>query len=61
MAYSDFKSLRQLKNQFGVTDDYAKLFHNIIPVEPSDYLRNDLEEAQDIPSSFSEKQSLNLL
>lgn len=61
MAYSDFKSLRQLKNQFGINDDYAKLFQNITPIEPSDYLKNDLEEALDIPSSFSEKAKSELI
>ncbi|QLE57508.1 hypothetical protein [Nostoc sp. TCL26-01] len=45
MAYSNFTSLRQVEAAFGLTLDEAnRLFTEIIPIEPSAYLKTTLNE-----------------
>ena len=48
MLYKDF-SLKLLKDQFGVQNQIGKLFGNLEPIEPSEYLRYALKIAQELP------------
>ncbi len=50
MAYRDFNFAR-IKDEFGVTTVYRKLFENIEVVEPSQKLKADLESIDDMPMS----------
>jgi hypothetical protein len=50
MAYRDFNFAR-IKDDFGITTIYRKLFENIVPVEPSQKLKADLESIVDMPMS----------
>ena len=61
MPYSDFKSLRQLEKQFGITYTFDHIFTDIQPVMPSHYLTHDLLEAQDYPTYPSEKAKSELM
>ena len=61
MPYSDFKSLRQLEKQFGITYTFDHIFADIQPVTPSHYLTHDLLEAQDYPTYPSEKAKSELM
>lgn len=48
MAYSDF-SLLDLRQQFGTTDVVKPLFEFIQPVEPSDFLREQIARVRKLP------------
>jgi hypothetical protein len=48
MAYSDF-SLADLEEKFGVTNQRKRLFENIAPVLPSEKLRIELAEGEEMP------------
>lgn len=61
MPYSDFKSLRQLEKQFGITYTFDHIFTNIQLVTPSYYFKHDLLEAQDYPTYPSEKAKSELI
>jgi hypothetical protein len=61
MPYSDFKSLRQLEKQFGITYTFDHIFTNIQLVTPSYYFKHDLLEAQDYPTYSSEKAKSELI
>jgi hypothetical protein len=61
MPYSDFKSLKSLEKQFGITYQFDHIFDQITPVNPSHYLLHDLEEAQDYPTYPSEKAKSELM
>lgn len=50
MAYRDFNFAR-IKDDFGITTIYRKLFENIESVEPSQKLKADLESIVDMPMS----------
>ena len=49
MAYSDFVSLSQLEDQFGIIHNRTRLFEGVAPVEASDTLRNELYESSSLP------------
>ncbi len=49
MAYSDFTSVSQLEEQFGLVQNVTRLFEHIQPVQPSETLRNDLYESATLP------------
>lgn len=55
MAYSDFKTLKQLHEKFGILNKKTNLFNKIKPIKPSEYLLHDLQEAKDYPIYTSEK------
>ncbi len=48
MAYSDF-SLADLEEKFGVTNQRKRLFENITPILPSEKLRLELAEGEEMP------------
>lgn len=47
MAYSDYVSLRKLRQELGIVHTKTVLFPNLEPVTPSTKLREDLDEAHD--------------
>ena len=49
MAYSDFTSISQLEDQFGITQNRTRLFEGVAPVSASDILRNELYESASLP------------
>lgn len=49
MAYSDFTSVSQLEEQFGLTQRKVRLFPDVAPVTPSSVLQNDLNESAVVP------------
>jgi hypothetical protein len=49
MAYSDFISLSQLEDQFGITQNRTRLFEGVAPVAASETLRNELYESASLP------------
>ena len=49
MAYSDFVSLSQLEDQFGLIQNRTRLFEGVAPLTPSDTLRNELYESASLP------------
>ena len=49
MAYSDFVSISQLEDQFGITQNRTRLFEGITPVAASDTLLNELYESASLP------------
>lgn len=48
MAYSDF-NLDKLEERFGVKSRYDRLFGEIVPVVSSDWLRQSLQRASELP------------
>lgn len=48
MAYSDF-NLDKLEERFGVKSRYDRLFEEIVPVVSSDWLRQSLQRASELP------------
>ena len=46
MAYSDYTSLHKLQQELDITHHKELLFPDITPIEPSQKLQEDLEEAQ---------------
>lgn len=48
MAYSDY-TLLQLEEEFGLKNQVISLFHNTMPIAPSDWLLNLLQMAQELP------------
>jgi len=49
MAYSDFTSLELVEQQLGISNRVEELFANVEPIEPSDWLRNALQTASELP------------
>jgi hypothetical protein len=49
MAYSDFTSILQLEDRFGLTQRKVRLFPDVAPVAPSTILQNDLTESAVVP------------
>lgn len=48
MAYSDF-SLLKLEEKFGVKNKRKRLFKSVEPIEPSDWLKRELQEIEELP------------
>ncbi len=48
MAYSKF-TLDSIEQKFGIKNQVVELFSNIQPIEPSEWLRNALQIAQELP------------
>ena len=48
MAYSKF-TLDLIESKFGITNQVIHLFAQITPIEPSDWLKNSLQIAQELP------------
>lgn len=48
MAYSDF-SFEDLEIKFGIKNQLASLFNEIVPIEPSETLKNALDLAGELP------------
>ena len=55
MAYSDYTSLQKLTVELGITHKRQPLFSSIIPVNPSQKLIDDINEAQSYFSLTTEK------
>ena len=55
MAYSDFTNIAQLENQFGIRQTIGKVFDTSLLIEPSEHLKIDLADAQEMPLLNSEK------
>ena len=51
MGYSNFKNLKQVKQQFDIKVQKTNLLSNITPVESSDWLKMSVEIAYLIPLS----------
>jgi hypothetical protein len=49
MAYSDFVSISQLEDQFGITQNLTRLFVGVPPVLPSETLSSELYESASLP------------
>ncbi len=49
MAYSDFVSVSQLEDQFGLRSNRTRLFEGAPPVAPSETLRQELYESASLP------------
>ena len=49
MAYSDFTSVSQLEDRFGLTQRKIRLFSGVPPVTPSPLLQDDLNESAEVP------------
>lgn len=49
MAYSDFVSITQLEDQFGIVQNRTRLFEGVPPVVASETLRNELYESASLP------------
>jgi hypothetical protein len=60
MSYSNFKTIRSVKEKLGIIQIEANLFKDLIPLEPSIRLLEDLEEAQELPT-VTEKSKSELL
>ncbi len=57
MAYSNYKTLKQVAEKFGLEVTSANLFKNVNPVQPSDWLVQTLEIAKTLPSSNEKSKS----
>lgn len=55
MAFSDYTTLQKLNNELGIRHFRQKLFLEINPIQPSDKLLEDLQEAQNYYSLTTEK------
>jgi hypothetical protein len=60
MAYSDFTSVSQLEDKFGIQQKLTRIFETIKPVEPSIILKNELQESFTLPL-LTEKAKSELL
>ncbi len=49
MGYSNFRKLKQVTKTFGLNAEKIRLFSNIIPIEPSSWLKETLEKATYFP------------
>jgi hypothetical protein len=49
MAYSDFRSLREVAKKLGVKNRRADIFSHVTPVEPSSSLQMSLQLARELP------------
>lgn len=61
MAYSDFRTLRQLEERFVIHHQFGNFLTEITPVAPTIYFENDLHEALLYPTYPSEKAKSELL
>ncbi len=58
MPYSEFLTLKQVENKFGLESQITHLLEKPIPkATPSQFLQNDLEEAKDFPLSSEKAKS----
>ncbi|WP_448529685.1 hypothetical protein [Raineya sp.] len=48
MAYADF-SLEKIEKEFGIENQIEEIFSEILPIEPSDYLKKTIEAAKKLP------------
>ena len=55
MAYSDFTNIAQIEKQFGVRQTLGTLFQSVNPLFPSEHLKLDLLDIQQMPLINSEK------
>jgi hypothetical protein len=49
MGYSNYKKIEQVTKKFGLDAQMRPIFHNILPVEPSDWLLETLKKARIVP------------
>ncbi len=49
MAYSDFSSLELVERKLGIMNRVEELFVNISPIEPSEWLKQSLQTAKELP------------
>jgi hypothetical protein len=49
MTYSDFTQVSQLEDKFGIQQKLTHIFDVVIPLEPSDLLKNELQESYTLP------------
>ncbi|TAF97991.1 MAG: hypothetical protein EAZ32_01910 [Cytophagia bacterium] len=60
MAYSDFTQVSQLEDKFGIQQKLTRIFDIVAPLEPSDLLKNELQESFSLPL-LTEKAKSELL
>ena len=60
MAYRDF-TLRDLSNKFGIKNRKTQLFGKLEGIEPSEKLKESLEDAQELPSRNEKAKSETLV
>jgi hypothetical protein len=61
MGYSNYKSLRQALDKLGLEEIDLNLFPQIIPIEPSDWLKKSLEIASLLPLTNEKSKSEKLI
>ncbi len=57
MGYSNFKSLKQALKRLQLEETAINLFPNVVPVEPSDWLKLTLEIAEKVPLTNEKSKS----
>ncbi len=57
MAYSDFTEIKQFKNKFEIKVQLKKMFDEVEPVEPSDWLKKTLSYRKNIRSNNEKTKS----
>ncbi|MBC8112418.1 MAG: hypothetical protein H7Y04_15295, partial [Verrucomicrobia bacterium] len=60
MAYSDFTRVSELEDKFGIRQKLTRIFEQITPLQPSDLLKNELQESFTLPL-LTEKAKSELL
>lgn len=61
MGYSNYKTLRQVSRKFGLKTQKARLFNDVEPIEPSDWLKRSLELAYQVALSNEKVKSERLI
>lgn len=61
MGYSNYKKLRQVVDKFGLITKKVRLFHDINPVQPTDWLIRTIELADAIPLSNEKVKSERII
>jgi hypothetical protein len=61
MAYSDFMFISELEDAFGIVQKRKNLFPNLTPLQPSERLLLDLEDARLVPINTEKAKSEHLI
>jgi hypothetical protein len=61
MAFSDFVSISELEERFGITQKKKNIFPDILSLQPSERLLWDLEDAELVPTNTEKSKSEHLI